>query len=90
MSTEKKGKRKEKKRRKKEIIRGVAGVGTLVGDLDLDTSANHAPKGGGEPELLVVATAAVKADYQAGAANPVLQHLDVVGQILHHEENRRK
>lgn len=65
-------------------------VDTLIHDLDLDAGANHAPEGGGEPELLVVAAAAVQADDEAGAANPFLELLDVVGQILNKRENKKK
>jgi len=68
----------------------MARVNTLVHDLHLDTGADHAPQGGGEPKLLVVTAATVQADNEAGVADVGLQLLDVEGEILWRNTSRKR
>ena len=50
-------------------------------DLHLQHAAGHAAQAGGEPELVVVAGAAVQADHQAHVAQPGAQHVHVGQQV---------
>ncbi len=61
--------------------RGVARMDALGEDLDLEHAAGHAAQAGGEPELVVVAGAAVQADHQAHVAQARAQGIHIGQQV---------
>lgn len=66
---------------RRDDARGVARVGALLDDLDLQNSSNQTTQGGGDPELVISTAARIKADDQVGNTNAGLEVLNVERQI---------
>jgi hypothetical protein len=62
--------------------RGVARVDALGQHLHLERAAGHAAQAGGEPQLVVVARAAVQANHQAHIAQACAQRVHIGQQVI--------
>ena len=51
-------------------------------DLDAQITTHQTTQGSGIPQLIIVATAGVKADHQFRPADPMRQGLEIMGQVI--------